>query len=168
VLSANLNPADNHPAMLDSPAACRQDSWADVAREIFSTPLPAVPGYAEQQEFGLAELTEVRRWTADWARAKGLTRDRVDDLTLALHEICTNSVRFGGGKGTLSLWTADRTLSFDVTDHGRIEDLLVGRSLPPVDGLGGRGVWLANQLCDLVQIRSGAGRTHVRLHSRLD
>jgi anti-sigma regulatory factor (Ser/Thr protein kinase) len=32
---------------------------------------------------------------------------------------------------------------------------------------GGRGLWLANQLCDLVQIRSGARGTVVRLHMRL-
>ena len=32
--------------------------------------------------------------------------------------------------------------------------------------MGGRGVWLANQLCDLVQIRSGAAGTVVRLHAR--
>ena len=55
----------------------------------------------------------------------------------------------------------------DVADQGRIDDLLVGRVLPPVDRLGGRGVWLANQLCDLVQIRSGEGFTQVRLHTRL-
>jgi anti-sigma regulatory factor (Ser/Thr protein kinase) len=34
----------------------------------------------------------------------------------------------------------------------------------PVPGqAGGRGVWLANQLADLVQIRSGEGRTVVRM-----
>ncbi|HYJ77750.1 MAG TPA: sensor histidine kinase, partial [Actinomycetes bacterium] len=32
---------------------------------------------------------------------------------------------------------------------------------------GGRGLWLANQLCNLVQIRSGAAGTTVRLHARL-
>ena len=91
----------------------------------------------------------------------------MDDLALALHEICTNSIRFGGGRGTLSLWAQNRTLVLDIADRGRIDDLLVGRSLPPVDGLGGRGVWMANQLCDLVQIRSGGDGTQVRLHSRM-
>jgi hypothetical protein len=32
---------------------------------------------------------------------------------------------------------------------------------------GGRGVWLANQLCDLVQIRSAPRSTQVRLHITL-
>jgi anti-sigma regulatory factor (Ser/Thr protein kinase) len=91
----------------------------------------------------------------------------VSDLALALHEICTNSVRFGGGGGILSLWIDDGSLVCDVTDEGSIDDLLVGRVLPPVSGLGGRGVWLANQLCDLVQIRSGKTGTQIRLHTRL-
>jgi anti-sigma regulatory factor (Ser/Thr protein kinase) len=90
----------------------------------------------------------------------------LEDLELALHEICTNSIRYGGGAGTLSLWAADGGLVLDVADQGRIRDPMIGRVLPPVDGLGGRGVWLANQLCDLVQIRSGNGFTQVRLHTR--
>lgn len=162
--SIKVDPTDTHPRR----AGCAEGGWAEAARKTFSTPLPAVPGYAERVEFGLAELTAVRRWAADWARSHGLSRDGVDDLTLALHEICTNSIRFGGGRGVLSLWTADCALICDIADHGLIDDLLVGRVLPPVDGLGGRGVWLANQLCDLVQIRSGAGGTQVRLQHRLD
>ena len=84
-----------------------------------------------------------------------------------MHEVCTNSIRFGGGRGKLAVWIAKGALICDVTDRGRIDDLLVGRVLPPLDGLGGRGVWLANQLCDLAQLRSGDDFTQVRLHTRL-
>jgi anti-sigma regulatory factor (Ser/Thr protein kinase) len=35
--------------------------------------------------------------------------------------------------------------------------------MPPLSDEGGRGLWLANQLCDLVQIRSGENGTVVRL-----
>jgi len=138
-----------------------------MAEQVFRTRLPGVPADADSIGFGLAELTGVRQWFAARAKLRGLSGEQLDDLELALHEICTNSVRFGGGRGTVSLWSADGSLIVDVADHGRIDDLLVGRVLPPVDGLGGRGVWLANQLCDLVQIRSGDGFTQVRLHTRL-
>nr|WP_239062864.1 sensor histidine kinase [Streptomyces sp. SID13031] len=162
VLSPDLDPVETHPV-----TACEHPA-AEAALRLFGSPLPAVPEKAERREFGLNELTAVRRWAADWARSHGLPADRVDDLALALHEICTNSVRFGGGRGTLSLWAQDRTLVLDVADSGRIKDVLVGRLRPPTDGLGGRGVWLANQLCDLVQLRSGSAGTQVRLHSGLD
>ena len=138
-----------------------------LAEKTFRTALDDVPDRAERWEFGLADLGDVRDWVTAQASSYGVLRDRVDDLALALHEICTNSIRFGGGRGMLSVWVADGALICDVADRGRIDDLLVGRVLPPLDGLGGRGVWLANQLCDLVQLRSGDDFTQVRLHTRL-
>ncbi|MGY4769433.1 anti-sigma factor RsbA family regulatory protein [Kribbella sp. CWNU-51] len=138
-----------------------------LAEKTFRTALSDVPDRAERWEFGLADLGQVRQWVNALATAYGVSRYRLDDLELALHEICTNSIRFGGGSGTLSVWIAEGTLICDVADCGRIDDLLVGRVLPPLDGLGGRGVWLANQLCDLVQLRSADDFTQVRLHTRL-
>jgi anti-sigma regulatory factor (Ser/Thr protein kinase) len=151
---------------------CLYDATAGVdptsaAVDTFRTSLSGVPERAERWIFGLADLGEVRQWIDAQASSYGLSRDRIDDLTLALHEICKNSIRFGGAKGTLSVWIADGSLICDVADNGRIDDLLVGRVMPPLDGLGGRGVWLANQLCDLVQLRSGEGFNQVRLHTRL-
>ncbi|GAA3135287.1 anti-sigma regulatory factor (Ser/Thr protein kinase) [Kribbella aluminosa] len=138
-----------------------------LAEKAFRTPLDDVPNRAERWEFGPDELGQVRQWLSGQAASHGVSRDRLDDLALALHEICTNSIRFGGGRGTLAVWIADGALICDITDHGRIDALLVGRVLPPLDGLGGRGVWLANQLCDLAQLRSGDDWTQVRLHTRL-
>ena len=138
-----------------------------LADKTFRTALGDVPDRAERWEFELADLGHVRQWVNAQASSYGVSRDRLEDLALALHEICTNSIRFGGGLGTLSVWVEDGALICDVADRGRIDDLLVGRVLPPLDGLGGRGVWLANQLCDLVQLRSGDDFTQVRLHTRL-
>jgi hypothetical protein len=42
---------------------------------------------------------------------------------------------------------------------------MAGR-LPPAED-DGAGLWLANQLADLVQIHSAAGRTAIRIHQRL-
>lgn len=38
---------------------------------------------------------------------------------------------------------------------------------PTAEEIGGRGLWLVNHLCGLVQIRSSAGGTVVRLHLAL-
>ena len=48
-------------------------------------------------------------------------------------------------------------------DSGRIDDPLVGRRRPNSTQVGDRGLWLANQLCDLVQIRSNGAGSLVRL-----
>ena len=66
----------------------------------------------------------------------------------------TNSVRHGGGGGVLRWWEEPGSLVVEVCDAGRIHDLLVGRRRPAPEAVGGRGVWLAHQLTDLVRIRS--------------
>jgi len=53
----------------------------------------------------------------------------------------------------------------EVTDGGHIDDPLVGRRMPLPLASGGRGVYLVNQLCDLVQIRSSPKGTTVRIHA---
>jgi anti-sigma regulatory factor (Ser/Thr protein kinase) len=114
--------------------------------------------------FGLAELGEVRRRVATAAERAGLDPRAVADLVTAASELAANSVMHGGGGGALRLWCEGDELLVEVEDDGRIEEPLVGRLRPVISQEGGRGLWLANQLCDLVQIRSDARGTRVRLH----
>jgi hypothetical protein len=55
----------------------------------------------------------------------------------------------------------------EIADAGLINDPLVGRDLLHDLAETGRGVWMANQLCDLVQVRSGSAGTVVRLFAWL-
>ena len=77
---------------------------------------------------------------------------------LAVDEVATNSVLHGGGRGIVRLWREDETLVCEVRDQGIIRDPLAGRMRPDVDAFGGRGLWIANAVCELVQIRPGAVR----------
>ena len=61
------------------------------------------------------------------------------------------------GGAVVSVWRADGMLACDVRDSGWIHDELVGRLAPSTVETGGRGLWLVNHLCDLVQVRSGPG-----------
>jgi anti-sigma regulatory factor (Ser/Thr protein kinase) len=63
----------------------------------------------------------------------------------------------------LRLWQQGDAVVCEFTDRGHITDPLAGRRTPSLTSEGGRGLWLANQLCDLVQIRSGGHGTTVRL-----
>lgn len=114
--------------------------------------------------FGLRELTEVRKRVAAAGERAGMDPRGVADLVTAASELAANSVMHGGGSGTMRLWREGGSLLAEVEDAGRIEELLVGRLRPGVTQEGGRGLWLANQLCELVQIRSGECGTVVRLH----
>jgi anti-sigma regulatory factor (Ser/Thr protein kinase) len=139
----------------------------DSGLDCFAGDLPLPAMRPETFAFGLNELAEVRcrvARTAEWA---GMDRCGVADLVTAASELAANSVMHGGGTGALRLWRDGATLLTEVEDRGRIEDPLVGRRRPDIRQEGGRGLWLANQLCDLVQIRSGESGTVVRLHVRV-
>lgn len=125
-------------------------------------PLPASP--PETFAFGIAELAEVRRRVTVVAERAGMGPRGIADLVTAAAELAANSVMHGGGSGTLRIWREGGSVLVEVEDRGRIEDPLVGRRRPDITQEGGRGLWLANQLCDLVQIRSDESRTVVRLH----
>ena len=126
--------------------------------------LPPPRSPAETMAFGLSELCEVRGRVAAAAERAGLDPRGVADLVTAASELAANSVLHGGGNGTLRLWREGAELLAEVEDRGLIEEPLVGHLRPRLAQEGGRGLWLANQLCDLVQIRSGESGTKVRLH----
>jgi len=67
----------------------------------------------------------------------------------------------------LHAWQDSRAVVLEVSDAGVIEDPLVGRVRADAWSESGRGLWMANRLCDLVQVRSSDNGTRVRLHSWL-
>jgi anti-sigma regulatory factor (Ser/Thr protein kinase) len=130
----------------------------------FAQPLSPAPPQAVHLSFDASSLPIVRRLVADRAVEAGFESERRDDFVLAVNEIATNTLRHGGGAGDLRLWRLPDRLVCDITDRGRLDDPLVGRIPPLPLQADGRGIWMANQLCDLVQIRSSTAGTQVRLH----
>jgi anti-sigma regulatory factor (Ser/Thr protein kinase) len=159
-----------HPHVAHGGARLESPSFEghEAAARPFDDPLPEPPDGAVLLCLSFSErsLGDVRRLVAENAAAAGLGERRRDELVLAANEVATNSIRHGGGTGTLRLWAEPPGVVCEVRDSGSIPDPLAGRRTPELDGLGGRGLWLANHLCDLVELRSSAGGTVVRLHVR--
>jgi anti-sigma regulatory factor (Ser/Thr protein kinase) len=131
----------------------------------FDVPLPE-PGTAfGQMTFGSNDLAAVRALVFRHARSAAIEA-RAAELITAVNEVATNSLRHGGGNGTLRVWQEDRTLVCEVRDKGRFDKPLADRERPSPSVSAPRGLWLANQLCDLVQIRTLPEGTVVRLHMR--
>jgi anti-sigma regulatory factor (Ser/Thr protein kinase) len=130
-------------------------------------PLPPPRASTVEMPFQPHTLEAVRRLVSENAEAAGLPRGRVDDLVMAVNETCTNSVRYGGGDGVVRVWRSDISLVCETRDRGRIPHALVGRVRPESSTGGGHGLWLAHQVCDLVQVRSDRSGTVVRMHMRL-
>ncbi|MFF0059846.1 anti-sigma factor RsbA family regulatory protein [Streptomyces microflavus] len=111
------------------------------------------------------DLGAIRSKVSQCAADAGVTEDRLAKLAVAVTEIATNSIRHGGGHGTLRTWAQDETFLCELRDSGYIPDATTGRIRPEENQVGGRGLWLAHQLCDLVEIRSTPDRgTIIRLH----
>jgi hypothetical protein len=66
----------------------------------------------------------------------------------------------------LRTWRAGAEVVCQVDDGGTITDPLAGRRRAVRDA-DGQGLWVVNQVCDLVQLWSVPGRTTVRMHMRI-
>ncbi|MET0628076.1 MAG: sensor histidine kinase [Acidimicrobiia bacterium] len=137
------------------------------ARVSLDAPLPEPTVPVREHRFATdTEIVALRELVAERARASGLPAQGVADIVLAVHEIATNSIRYGGGYGDARVWHDDAGLVCEIRDRGYITDPLVGRRAPRGDAVGGRGIWIANHLADLVQLRSSPAGTTVRVHVR--
>jgi anti-sigma regulatory factor (Ser/Thr protein kinase) len=154
----------SHPEW--STVAGRGTTGADLAGALdrsFSTPLAALSGPALRGTFRLSDVPAVRHTVGSWARSCRLTGDQIQALELAASELATNAVVHGGGSGTVAMWADPRAAVLEVGDGGRLTDPLVGRFRPEPGQEGGAGIYLLNQLCDLLQVRSGPDGTTIRV-----
>ena len=137
------------------------------AARAFSRELPAAPSDATTLAFGPDDLSAVRALVRRACEAVRLHPSAIDDVVLAAHELAANSVKHADNGGSLLVWDEPDALVLEVRDRGHIDDPLVGRNSLDPSSENGRGIWMANQLCDLVQVRSGAHGTQVRLYTWL-
>ncbi len=155
-----------HPLVSGPHGARRSEHYRRGVRP-FDGRLEEPPTGADELVFAAADLGRIRRRLTSWARVEGLAPDAAEDLVLAVDEIATNSIRHGGGSGRLRMWRAGRSLLCEVCDEGEMRDPLLGRVQPGEEAACGRGMWIVNQLCDLVQIRSSPAGSQIRLHKQL-
>lgn len=153
-----------HPVLVADGEPVTSADYGVRAEELLRRPLRE----PEQVDVAFAfDLVQpVREAVRGCAHAAGLPTARVDEFVLAVSEAAGNSLRHGGGSGRLRLWSTERDVVCEIRDRGRVTDPLVGRLRPSPHGVDGRGLWIANQTCDLVQIRSDEDGTTVRLHMR--
>jgi anti-sigma regulatory factor (Ser/Thr protein kinase) len=155
-----------HPMLVDGgrPEASRRYAGPGVLPASCDPPPPPPPAAAASLTYG-ADLRRVRMLVTSCASEAGLPDGRVTDLVLAASEVAANTLRHTGGTGTVWIWATAEEVICQIADSGRIDDPLAGRRRPASEA-NGQGLWVVNQLCDLVELRSGASGTTVRLHMR--
>lgn len=159
----------DHPALSEGGVTGSSPTYRglDDVAEPFDVPLAEPDSDPPSMPFGELDLPRVRSVVAEIAERQGLGASRSADLVIAVYEVAANSIRHGGGRGVLRSWFDGVAVVCEVRDEGRFGDVWAGRRTPALDQRSGYGLWLANQVCDLVQIRSFATGSVVRLHMRV-
>jgi anti-sigma regulatory factor (Ser/Thr protein kinase) len=155
-----------HPALRVGGHSEPSGGLRDPAQVVADYPPPPPPELGEalaDREFDTAALPAVRHLVAETAAAAGLGPEHVADLVLAVNEIATNSVEHGPGVGRLRMWRTGDGVVAEVYDVGRMAVPFPGMVAPPPSGERGRGLWLASELSDVLQVWSDAAGTVVRL-----
>lgn len=116
-------------------------------------------------DFGPDDLPLVRATVRD--TIADFAPSRVTDIVLAVHEVASNAIVHGGGRGHLRVERAGDELVFHVKDGNGSPTRPVVRP-PDPDAPRGRGLWLAEHLADLLHIDTTPGATSVHLHVRAD
>jgi anti-sigma regulatory factor (Ser/Thr protein kinase) len=169
--------AATHPCLVEDGVARRSSTYAPAAAVSRTAgPLPEPP-VATVFAFDGPRLAAARRFVRGEGTAAGLDEERVFDLVLAAGELAANSIRHGGGRGTVRMWTevdaesatgarAPRRdlLVLEVADAGRLADPLAGRRPAPPHQLSGRGLLMVHHLADLVRTTTGPAGTTTRTY----
>jgi anti-sigma regulatory factor (Ser/Thr protein kinase) len=128
-------------------------------------PLQSPPGPVSEHPL-TGSVLELRHALADDPALGMLSAQRRSDLVFAVGEAASNAIKHSDGMCTARIWRDGDEVVTEVSTHSTITDLMAGCRRPAVDALEGRGLWLINQLCDLVELRSDASGTTLRMHVR--
>lgn len=156
-----------HPLLTESgfsrPSPQFRDA-ASVAAE-FNRPLGEPPTDAERLDFSApSELQRLRNLVLDYGLRAGLVRDRAEDLRAAVNEVATNTLVHTDAPGVLYCWSTETYVVCEIRDRGVVNDPLFARRAPAEAQIGGHGLMMVHQLCDLVRTYTGEDGVVVRMH----
>lgn len=113
------------------------------------------------------DLAAIRVIVQRYAIKAGLSEARAVDLVLAVSEVAANTVRHAKSPGNLQIWYDAHEIVCQLHDEGTITDPLAGQRQPSLEARGGHGLWIVNEVCDQVELRSDETGTTIRLHMNL-
>ena len=156
-----------HPVLRDAAGSRPSGRYEDPLGDSLSERWPLVdPTEPMTEHIFAGDLRSLRHAVVVDPSLESLARERRDDVVFVVNEAVTNAVRHGDGRCTARLWHDGRSVVSEVSFETHVPDVLAGRRRPLPDALSGRGLWLINQLCDLVELRTGAAGTTLRMHVR--
>lgn len=156
-----------HRTMLDASGTAESDTYEEPSAFLRRVTRHHGRPPAHAGSLNLTDAATGRRYIEARAGAAGLDAETTMELLLAANEVLTNAFVHAPG-ARLHTWTEDGRFVCQVDDSGDgIADPLIGYRPPSEHGEGGRGIWIARQLVDLLQISTGPEGTSIRLHVSL-
>ena len=154
-----------HPTVLEAGRRRASTSYRDPESMRFAElwPLPPAPGQASEYLLD-GSLADLRHAVAVDPALGSLPVDRRRDLVFAVNEVATNAVRHGDGECVTRIWHERDEVVTEVSSSTAIDDMMAGCRRPAPEALHGRGLWVINELCDLVEMRTDGAETTLRLH----
>ncbi len=136
---------------------------AAFARSCDNSPLPEPPPTADAFDFD-GDLRGLRRFITDCAAAHGVVGDRADLLVLAVSEVGAYLKSRWPSSAAVRAWEQPGAVVCDFRQPaGRITDPFLGLRPAELVVGDGDGLWLTNQICDWMEIRSGADGCAIQL-----
>ena len=156
-----------HPTVVEAGQRRAGTSYTDPMSTAFGDLWPLQDPAGPVSEHPLAgSLLDLRRSIATDPVLGSLSTERRSDLVFAINEAASNAVKHGDRTCMTRIWLDGDEVVSEVSTHSEVADVMAGRRRPAADALEGRGLWLINQVCDLVEMRSDTSGTRLRMHIR--
>ena len=157
----------SHPALVEADRYRGSTLYGGAfhVQELFRGELPEPTGFAHSAPFSSTDVRQVQHWIEAAATDAGMSVERARQLAAAVQQLALDSIRYGNGRGALRHWVSGTTMISEVFDPGVVTDPLVGRSTILGGDTHRPGLWSANRVCDLVQVRSTEAGTTTRVHA---
>ena len=137
-----------------------------LARLLAPGPLATPP--TATVSVGPLDPPAARRFVARCLAGSALPPERLEDLLLVVTELVTNGWQAAASTVSVACWQARHGIVVQVDDDGNgLCGPFSGYRRPALDALGGRGLWIARQLSDAVEIAAAPVGTTVRAHLAL-
>jgi anti-sigma regulatory factor (Ser/Thr protein kinase) len=156
----------SHPALLQAGQARENECFAGVGVAQPDHALPDPPADSAALIYR-DDPGSARNFVRDRAKAEGLREPRLTDLVIAVGELAANTLRHTDGTGRVRVWVSGTEVICEVRDSGHLRDVLAGRLPAAADAGRGHGLWVVQQVCDLVEMRTSESGTTFRLHMAL-
>jgi hypothetical protein len=155
----------SHPVVIEADVYKGSTQYAGQAHleVMLGSELPSLVGEPTTIPFTAKNLDRLRAFLKLEGHVAGLTVQQACALATATQGLAAGSLERGATGGTIRIWRQPRSVVYEVIDGTYVDDPLAGRRAPLVDTAD--ALWTANQLCDLVQLRSTPAGTVVRAHA---